>query len=343
MAGPCSAAANLVYNGDFELASAESPPPGWEMWGDAKWKVPANYTRDTASPHGGEACLRIHRPAHTEGYVVSSPEHAIRPREGMRYTVTFWARADEPGTSRFSITAYASVKPFRDAPSPGAWPIEVNEGWQQFRFTTDEGWDFFANRSRYLLLTFDEGREEDVDRTLWVDDIVVTEEPSPRPGRLLDETTLEYAPLQHRLRAGDALDITVDAHKVLRRATHDAGGVSFHRVCGWTGQPYSRKGDYTLAPELEQAIRDLHLPMTRFYAVGDEPFSVEEAVDKAAEVCRRVGVPLDHVVLELETQGATSIAKRSACGISETTASPLNRAVSIGPSKAAARLSISSN
>ena len=58
---------------------------------------------------------------------------------------------------------------------------------------------------------------------------------------------------------------------------------------------------------MEQAIRDLHLPMTRFYGVGDEPFPLEDSIDKVAEVCQRVGVPLEHVVLEFETEYATKI------------------------------------
>ena len=33
--------------------------------------------------------------------------------------------------------------------------------------------------------------------------------------------------------------------------------MSFHRICGWTGQPYDRQGKYTLAPQLEEAIREL--------------------------------------------------------------------------------------
>jgi hypothetical protein len=90
----------------------------------------------------------------------------------------------------------------------------------------------------------------------------------------------------------------------LRRANQDVGGVSFHRVCGWTGEPYNGKGDYTLMAELETAIREMCLPMTRFYALGDEPFGVETAIDKVAELLRRVGVPEDRCVLEFERQGA---------------------------------------
>ncbi|MCK4373819.1 MAG: hypothetical protein KAX19_00780, partial [Candidatus Brocadiae bacterium] len=163
---------------------------------------------------------------------------------------------------------------------------------------------FFSDRSRFLLLTFRVTGDREEARTLWVDDVEVTERMSPREGRLTDEAELEYEPLQHRLRPGAQLEFTVDARERVRRATRDAGGVSFHRVAGWTGQPYNREGEYTLLPELEEAVRQMRLPMTRFYAVGDEPFGVEASIDKAAELCRRIGVPLDHTVLELETQSA---------------------------------------
>lgn len=295
---------NLVHNGDFELPSPESPPPGWTMWGAEAYKMPANYTRDTANPKEGEACFRIHHPAGTAGYIVSSPDHAIRPRKGMMYTVAFWARTDRPGPSAFGFTAYETISPFVDAPSPGWFTIEVGRNWTEFTFEVHEGWDFFFDRSRFLLLTFKTTVSQEEEKTLWIDEVEVAEQMSPREGRLIDEAKLEYAPLQHRLRPGQQLEFTVDARKRLRRATHDVGGVSFHRVAGWTGQPYNKQGEYTLLPELEEAIRQMRLPMTRFYAVGDEPFDLEAAIDRAAELCRRIGVPLDHVPLEFEIQSA---------------------------------------
>jgi len=300
-------AENLVSNGDFELPSPESPPPGWVMWGPEEYKVPANYTRDTANPRQGAACLRMHHPAGTEGYIVSSPESAVRPRKGMMYAVSFWARTDSPGLSQFGFTAYESIAPYVDAPSPGWWPLEVGTDWRQFRFEVQEGWDFFCERSRFLLLTFRATTRRDEEKMLWVDDVEVTEQMSDREGRLVDEATLQYSPLEHRLRTGDQLEFSVDAAKRLRRATRDAGGVSFHRVAGWTGQPYDRDGRYTLLPAIEEAIRQMRLPTTRFYAVGEEPFGLEASIDRAAEVCRRVGVPLDHTVLEFESQGAESV------------------------------------
>ena len=302
--GVDGATPGLVHNGDFEMASSDSPPPGWTMWGAQKYKTPANYTRDEAVPHAGRASFRIHHPSNTSGYIVSAPEHAIRPRAGKVYTMSFYARSDRTGPSTFGITAYESITPFVDAPSPGRWPIDVTPSWQRFQFEIHEGWDFFADRSRYLLLTFYPTSDVKEACTLWVDDVVVTETPSARDGRLLDVSTLIYEPLQHRLRPGERLEFLVDARKRLRAATQGVGAVSFHRVAGWTGHPYNKAGEYTLPAETERAIRDLRMPMTRFYAVGDEPFSLEESVDRAAEVCRRITVPLDHCVLELEMQGA---------------------------------------
>lgn len=301
-----AAAGTTVLSDDFEAETTQSPPPGWAMWGAEQYKTPANYTRDTAQAHGGRASLRIYHPAGTAGYLVSAPDRAIKPRSGMMYTVAFWARAEKPGRATFSITAYSSLQPFADAPSPGGFALDVTPQWKEFSFTIHEGWDFFAERSRYLLLTFHATNSQPEEQTLWVDDVLVTEQKSSRAGRLVDETALETAALQQPLRPGDKLEFTVDTQRRLHRANRDVGGVSFHRVVGWTGQPYNKQGEYTLLPQMETAIRDMHLPMTRFYGVGDEPFGLEGALDRVADICRRIGVPQDHTVLELETQSAAT-------------------------------------
>ncbi len=296
--------ANVVFQDDFEKASTVSPPPGWAMWGAEQYKTPTNYTRDTTNPHSGGACFRIHHPAKTAGYIVSSPDRAINPKLAMKYTVTFWAHAEKPGQATFRWTAYRSIKPFVDAPSPGTFTFDAGREWKEFSFTVREGLDLFADQSRFLMLTFLAGTESGEERTLWIDDVRVTESPDPQPARLVNGDVIPHDPLQHRLRPGDELEFTVDATKRLRRANQDVGGVSFHRVCGWTGQPYNEKGEYTLAPEMETAIREMRLPMTRFYSLGDEPFGAEAAVDKVAELLRRIGVAQDRCVLEFERQGA---------------------------------------
>jgi hypothetical protein len=298
------AQSNLAYNGDFELESNQNPPAGWAMWGAQQSKIPDHFTRDTSQRHEGKASFRIYHPRQSQGYIVTAPERAIRPKEGVTYTVSFWARADAPVRTSFGLTAYESIQPFRDAPTPGFWPIQLTAEWQRFSFEVQEGLEFFAAHSRYLLLTFHATTDPAEERILWVDDVFVTERSNPEGVRLMDEDLLAVPPLTHRLRPGERFELTLDTQRVARPVTRDLAGISFHRVAGWTGLPYNRQGQYVLAPELEEAIRDLHLPMTRFYAVGHEAFPVEESIDKAAEFCRRIGVPLDHVVLELEDQSA---------------------------------------
>ena len=306
-ASVCRAAeGNLVFNGDFETASEASPPPGWAMWGPEESKVPANYTRDTTDPHSGDACLRIHHPADSEGFLVTSPDHAIRPRAGMMYTLSFWARSDKPGPAVFTVCAYESIAPYVDAQSPGEWSIDVGPTWQRYDFTVREGWDFFADRSRYLLPGFSATGDRSLERTLWIDDVVATEQPTDRPGRMIDTASLPYEPLRHPLRPGETLDFTVDATDRVRPACRQAGGISFNLLAGSTSQPFDRQGKYILAPQLEQAIRDLPLPMTRFYGVAGGRLGVEGALDRAAEVADRVGVPQGQVVLELENVAATA-------------------------------------
>ena len=302
-AGFCDEA-NVIFHDDFEAASTVSPPPGWTMWGPEQYKTPANYARDTTNPHNGQACFRIHHPANTGGYIVSSPDRAIRPRPAMIYTVSFWARADKPGQAVFLWSAYRTLKPFVDAPSPGAFQFEAGGEWKEFSFTVREGLDLFADQSQFLMLTFKATTAAKEERTLWIDDVFVSEQPDPHPAGLLNDAVIPHGALQHRLRPGDRLEFTIDVTNRLRRATQDAGGVSFHRVCGWTGQPYNREGDYTLAPELETTIREMRLPMTRFYALGDEPFGLEKAIDKVAGMCRLAGVAEERCALEFERQGA---------------------------------------
>lgn len=294
----------VVFTDDFETPSAQSPPANWAMWGAQQYKTPGNYTRDTAQPYEGQGCFRIHHPTGTRGYIVSSPDCAIRPVQGMIYNVSFRARAEKSGKALFQWTAYQSIGPFVDAASPGSLSCDVGREWRSFTYSIREGLDFFADESRFLLLTFHATSEPAEEQTLWIDDVRVCEQPDPEPVALLNSATIPHAALEHRLRPGDRLEFTISTKDRLRRVTTDVGGVSFHRVCGWTGQPYDRKGAYTLRPELEEAISELQLPMTRFYAVGDEPFGVESAIDKVAEMCRRIGVRQDHCVLEFEEQGA---------------------------------------
>lgn len=292
----------ILYNGGFEEGAVGKTPPGWSGWGTVRGKPMGSFTRDSAKPHSGQACLKLHHPAGTVGYVVTAPKHALQLQAGKTLVVSFWARSDRPREAMFNLTGYSSLQPYVDASIPGSHRLKVGPEWRSFRFEYHEGWDYEHDRHRYVLLAFRAGDTSE-ERTLWVDDVTVSEEPGRMAG-IVREDRLTYDPLCHRLKAGDRLEFVVDAARRLSEATRAAGGISFHRVCGWTGQPYNKKGEYTLHPSLEQAIRELRLPMTRFYAVGDEPFGVEQAIDKVVEVCRRIDVSPEHVPLELEPQGA---------------------------------------
>ncbi len=115
---------NLLYNGDFEVVSTATPPPGWARWGDSTGQLPEDYSRDTNNPYEGDGCYRIHHRAGTSGFTVSHRNWAIQTAEGKAYTITFWARADQATTGIFYWDSYYSVNPYIDAAySAGRWPI----------------------------------------------------------------------------------------------------------------------------------------------------------------------------------------------------------------------------
>lgn len=299
-------AGELVLREDFEADWTSLTPSGWEMNGGS---TPAGYyTRDTNNPHGGQACLRIRHPADAGWRGIDVSPARIPTKKAMLYTLSFWARAEQPGPARFEWKALQSFKPYIDTPSKGTFKLDVGREWKEFKYTLREGLDLFADEGRFLALSFGAVWNPKDERTLWLDDLLITELPDPHPTGMVCERTLPYDTLQHRLQPGDKLEFTVDATNRLRRATQEAGGLSFGRAFSkWAaiaGNPYdSDNGSYTLAP-LETAIRELRLPLTRFYAVGDEPFGPEKGIDMVADTLRRVGLPQERCVLEFEHQHA---------------------------------------
>ena len=321
---------NLVFNGDFELSEPneqheKGPPPGWAIWGREDTKDPRHYTRDTRFPHSGQGCFRIYNPANLTNYIVTDPSHAIRPQKNKAYRIRFWARADKEGACRFGVIGYQTIHPFTDAPPVMFQVIFVSPQWQAFEFEVHEGRDFDADKLRYMLLLFDAAYIDSEERTLWIDDVVVTEEPLKRPYNLLFWEKMPPDPIEHRLAPSETLQlkVTVDITKRLRPTVKQAAGISMHRLVGWTGHPYDRQGNYTLDKiSFEEAIRDLRLPMSRVYGVGHEPpwwrdhkfrpelrpqprWTIEEAMDRLAEVCRRCNIPQEWMVVELEVQDAS--------------------------------------
>ncbi|MEK6796747.1 MAG: hypothetical protein AABZ39_18365 [Spirochaetota bacterium] len=298
----------LIKNGGFEDDVSGKPPAGWVMWGPNDFKIPENYIADIANARTGKTSFRIHHPADTRGYVISDPQaNAIRPKKAKKYTVTFWAKSDAAGTAVFRFGSYRSVNPYIDGPQiniPNGM-FNVAPQWKQYSFAVSEGLEFFAESSAFIYISFTAASKPQEARTLWVDDIDVAESDAAAAlSGMIDDDSLPYDPLPLRVTPGDTLRIAADLKKTLHRANRNVGGVSFHRVCGWTGHPYDKEGTYTLSSGSESGVADMRLPLTRVYAVGDEPFKLEDSIDKFAEVLGRVRIPQETTVLEFEDQGA---------------------------------------
>jgi len=297
---------SLIHNGNFEVVSDEWPPPGWVVWGQNR--DPNNVAIDTTNPHSGKACLRIHRPAGTYAFPVSSPTDPIRTGKGKAYIVTFWARAADPNVPGvFYFEAAEGLDPWKDAKErPGRWPIDASHEWKQFHVQIHEGKDFLAERAPYIALAFRPSRTKGTRQTLWIDDIVVSEVKSGAEP-LLDPSKLDVGSVRHRLGPGEEFRFSVHPGRQLGPVTKQASGVSFHRIGGRGRHAYNYEGEYVLEPELAEAIRLMKVPMTRFNGFADPQlsFTLTEGLDKTASLVDRVDIPQEWVVLELEPGGAT--------------------------------------
>jgi hypothetical protein len=305
LCGSSVRAENLIANGDFEKDTENRPAAGWTVWGDKNASKESALV-DSANPHGGKKCLRIHKPANTKQYAVSDPKQAIETKKGQKYTFTFWARTDQPGKpSVFYIEALKSLTPMVDASSPGRFPVEAAAEWKQFSFSIAEGSDFKADEQKYIMLAFRPSMDKGVDQSLWIDDVEASAgQADAAEAGLIDEATLKYEPLNHRLKPGDAFTLTVHADKRLHPLHKTVAGVSFHRICGYGRHPYDRDGKYVLPKACLDSLAEMKLPMTRFYAVGAESFGVNTALDRIADLLTKINIPHATTVLELEPQGA---------------------------------------
>jgi len=298
MAPVAPARKSLIENSGFETVSETSPPPGWVMWGAQEDKAPERFAADPENPHTGKYSLRNEHPANTHAYIVSDPDKPIETKRGKAYLVSFWSRTanmDEPGVVYWETHRGAS---------PGQWPIHPSKNWTHHTYEIHEGVDFFADKVPEIFIAFRPTRSRGAEQTLWIDDVVITEVASGKE-RLTDPKTLDYGPLNHRLQPGEKFEIVVDANKVIGPAVRQVGGMSFHRLAGHGRHPYDiETKQYVLEPALEEKLRQMRLPMTRFYATGVEPWPIEETLDKLAGLMDTCHIPKEWTVIELETQGA---------------------------------------
>jgi len=293
-------AKSLITNGDFEAPTDKSPPPGWEIWGRQEDKLPERFVLDPDNPHQGKYSMRIEHPANTHAFLVADPSHPIRTKKGMAYVVSFWSRTanmEEPGVFYWES----------NDGSLGRWPIHPSKQWTHHTFAIHEGVDFFADQTKEIFPAFRPTRVKQAAQTLWIDEVVVTAIKSTKEP-LIDQSKLPYKKLPRRLKPGDQFKFTVDAEKRIGQAVGRVGGMSFHRLAGYGRHPYDMDTKkYILEPQLLEAIRQMRLPMTRFYATGVEPWPIEETLDKLADFMDACGIPRDWTVIELETQGASEM------------------------------------
>lgn len=298
-----------IRNGGFEEDAAGGLPPGWQLWGHDAKRDRRDFVVDDAVAHSGRRSLRIRHPRGAHGYIVTAVRDNLIPAQSnCAYVISFFAKTDRPGAAAVRVEGQRPGDP-QGARTVFEHTFQVGETWQRFTFTVTEGAAFFIDECDRLMLALyavpPGGAQSD--RTLWVDDVAVDEQPVPvGQVRLLNPKALAFEPLQHRLAPGDALDVTIHADQPARRATRLACGVSFHRASGYMGLPYDRAGEYRLSASQEESIRALRLPFTRFYAVGDESYPLEQSLDKIVSVMARCNIPQDGTVLEFETQGAST-------------------------------------
>jgi len=299
-----------LRNPGFEEDAVKGLPPGWQLWGHDAQRDPRDFTVDDAVAHSGKRSLRVYHAEGARGYIVTAVRDNQIPVQSNRfYEISFYAKSDRTGESSVHIEGQAQKGTSQGAVTVFEKRFTVSETWQLFSFTVTEGVDFFIGECGYLMLAIHASPPAVAmpARIVWIDDVKVKENQVAWGAvRLLDPKTLAYEPLRHRLRPGDMLDVTIRADRVVRKTTKLAGGVSFHRVSGYMGLPYNRAGEYRLTPWQENAIRGLRLPWTRFYAVGDEPYPLEQSIDKIVKVLGRCTIPQRETVLEFETQGAST-------------------------------------
>lgn len=313
MLAACSVSADadapLLRNGGFEEGPAGGLPPGWQLWGHDDKRDRRDFAVDDAVAHSCKHSLRIVHPQGAHGYIVNAVHDNLIPVQSNRlYILSFYARTDHPGDASVHVEGQQRFNP-QGARTVFEKRFAVGEAWQRYAFTVTEGATFFRDEFDSLMLAIHAVPPDTTrpTRTLWLDDVTVEERSLPQGAvRLVDPRTLVYEPLQHRLTPGDTLDVNVHADKPLRRATRLAGGVSFHRASGYMALPYDRAGEYRLTPSQEASIRALRLPFTRFYAVGDETYPLDQAIDKIVAVLARCDIPQQDTVLEFETQGAAT-------------------------------------
>ena len=300
-----------IYNGGFDRARKDMFPCGWRIWGVTPGRTDSSsgwFRVEKIKGTFPNNVLSMRFTPRGSSYIVTDPYESPVSCAGSKYVFTFRIRAQRAARVVFSVFSYKDIHDLTGFRQILAAECAAGPEWKQYSFTLEEGLDFFAASSKCLMAGFmkaEKGLREPVN--VWADDVGLDRSWRKSYDRLLDFEETVPLPLKHRLKQGNKLSITIDSRKVIARAGRRAAGVSFHKVTGFTLHPFDDEGRYSLPFFLEMAIKDLRLPMTRFYGLGSERYSLEDAIDKAALMCEKAGIPQEFAVLELEDPAAQSM------------------------------------
>jgi len=180
--GPGAQAGNLIHNGGFERdADGDGAADGWSFSGD-----PKGLDVKLSRPPGREGgrcqrmtCTRYERVSGWTHVMLCQLDH-VKVKRGFRYRLTLWARAEDIADHGVGV----ALQETKDWQALGlrSWFVPT-DAWRPYTF------EFVAARtctsdSRLQIWFNSTG-------TLWVDDVTLTEHPSPfgagprRPTRLL--------------------------------------------------------------------------------------------------------------------------------------------------------------
>jgi len=300
-------APNLLKNGGFEEPADANQAAGWCAWGGDN--VIGQFQRVTVGAHSGQACMKL---LPTRQYLINGrDDNWLRPQPGVNYRLRFWMRSDLPHPMCFWVGQYKSLAPnFEYAGQILSATLDAGRQWREYSARLPAS----SITAPILYLCFQPVMPGDLDKltgnpqaTLYLDDVSFTPLPADE-NELQGDGPEAVNGATHIAASPEALS-EVDPQRT-RPANRKVLGIAFHRVNGGDGGVYSPMylaGDAEPLPVVVANMRPLHLPSTRVYAVGVEPWPVEETLERLKHFCDLIGVATSTVVVELEDQSAKTI------------------------------------
>lgn len=314
---------NLIYsnevqeiklNGDFErdFKTIKDISKNWIMWGHADGQITENVTQDHVEAQSGKACLKILRKANPKtwsGLISTNPwTNKVEVKKNTIYELSFWAKSNLPGDSKVSLMLFKSLNPLENSRSQvDLENYYVSKNWQEFKFSIKADEDFYTDDANYLTVLFfpSIGSLLNTDRILWLDQITLKETTvSDSSKRLISSKDLKtkyFKPILDKA-SSDSLTLKINANDIIRKTNKKVTGLSISSLGRWHG-PFSKKGKYILAPELENSVRELNLPLTRLYGLNDnEVFDgkMNTSLDKTKWLLDKLSIPTNATIIEPE-------------------------------------------